>query len=214
MPCGSDAITAVRAGGSYHRKFFAIYFLDVRPIARRGTRWCTCASIGLTASNEKSRAMTDDTTKFWDTVDHLRVAMMTTQTPNGLESRPMSAYVDKDAHTITFITRLDSSKIDDLQNDAHVNLAFADTSANKYVSVTGTARVARDPVRQKALWNAFAEAWMPEGPEAPTTALIDVTPATATIWDSPGKIAMLIKVARANLTQTPPHDDNVTRVTL
>ncbi len=158
--------------------------------------------------------MTEATTKFWDMIDHLRVAMMTTDTPNGLESRPMSAYVDKDAHTITFITRLDSGKTEDIKDDAHVNLAFADTSANKYVSVTGTARVVRDPARQKQMWNAFAEAWMPEGPDAPTTALIEVTPATATIWDSPGKIAMLFKVAKANLTQTPPHDDNVTHVTL
>ena len=100
--------------------------------------------------------MTDDTTKFWDMIDHLRVAMMTTDTPNGLESRPMSAYIDKEAHTISFITSIDSGKTDELKDDAHVNLAFADSSANKYVSVTGTARVTRDPVRQKAMWNAFA----------------------------------------------------------
>ena len=158
--------------------------------------------------------MTDDTTKFWDMIDHLRVAMMTTDTPNGLESRPMSAYIDKEAHTISFITSIDSGKTDELKDDAHVNLAFADSSANKYVSVTGTARVTRDPVRQKAMWNAFAEAWLPEGPEAPSVALIDVTPAHATIWDSPGKLAMLVKVAKANITQTPPKDDNVTHVTL
>ena len=158
--------------------------------------------------------MTDDTTKFWDLIADLRVAMMTTETPNGLESRPMSAYVDKDSHTITFITRLDSGKTEDLKDDAHVNLAFANASTNKYVSVTGTARVARDPAKQKELWNPFAEAWLPEGPEAPTTALIHVTPSSATIWDSPGKLAMLVKVAKANLTQTPPQDDKVTHVTL
>ncbi len=158
--------------------------------------------------------MTDDTSKFWTMIDDLRVAMMTTETANGLESRPMSAYVDKDAHTITFITKLDSEKSGEIAADAHVNLAFADASANKYVSVTGTARVTRDVARQKELWNAFAEAWLPEGPEAPTVGLIDVTPAHATIWDSPGKIAQLVRVAAANLTQTPPKDDRVTRVDL
>ncbi len=158
--------------------------------------------------------MADDITRFWDMIDDIRVAMMTTETPNGLESRPMSAYVDKDAHTITFITRLDSGKTDDLADDSKVNLAFANASTNKYVSVTGTARVARDPAKQKELWNAFAEAWLPEGPEAPTTALIHVTPETASMWDSPGKLAMLVKVARANITQTPPKDDKVTHVTL
>ncbi len=158
--------------------------------------------------------MTDDTTKFWDMIEDIRVAMLTTETPNGLESRPMSAYVDKDAGDIWFITRIDSGKTDEIKDDAKVNLGFANSSSNKYVSVTGTARIVRDPAKQKELWNPFAEAWMPEGPEAPTTGLIHVTPEHATIWDSPGKLAMLIKVAKANLTQTPPKDDKVTRVTL
>lgn len=158
--------------------------------------------------------MTDDTTKVWDMIEEIRVAMLTTDTATGLESRPMSAYVDKAAHAIWFITRIDSGKTNEIKDDAHVNLAFADSKANKYVSVTGTARVVRDPAKQKDLWNAFAEAWMPEGPEAPTTALIQVTPGHATLWDSPGKLAMLIKVAKANLTQTPPKDDKVTHVTL
>jgi general stress protein 26 len=158
--------------------------------------------------------MDSDTKKFWDMIDDIRVAMLTTDTPHGLESRPMSAYVDKAAGYIWFITRIDSDKTGEIKDDAHINLAFANSSSNKYVSVTGTARVVRDPAKQKELWSSFAEAWMPEGPEAPTTALIHVTPAHATIWDSPGKLAMLVKVARANLTQTPPKDDNVTHVTL
>jgi general stress protein 26 len=157
--------------------------------------------------------MTDET-KVWDLIEDIRVAMLTTDTLDGLQSRPMSAYVDRAAHAIWFITRIDSDKTNEINDDAHVNLAFADSKSNKYISVTGTARVVRDPVKQKQLWNAFAEAWMPEGPEAPTTGLIHVTPAAATLWDSPGKLAMLVKVAKANITQTPPKDDKVTHVTL
>lgn len=158
--------------------------------------------------------MDSDTTKLWNMIDDIRVAMLTTEGNDGLESRPMSAYTDKDAGLIRFITRIDSGKTDEIKDDSKVNLGFADSKGNKYVSVTGTARVVRDPVKQKELWNPFAEAWMPEGPEAPTTALIEVNPAHATIWDSPGKLAMLVKVAKANITQTPPKDDEVTHVTL
>lgn len=158
--------------------------------------------------------MTDEITKFWDMIEDLRVAMLTTETASGLESRPMSAYVDKAAGAIWFITRVDSDKTNEIKDDAAVNLAFANSSSNKYVSVTGTARIVRDTAKQKKLWNPFAEAWLPEGPEAATVGLIHVTPAHATIWDSPGKLAMLVKVAKANLTQTPPHDDKVTHVTL
>ena len=158
--------------------------------------------------------MTDDTAKFWTMIDDIRVAMLTTETSNGLESRPMSAYVDKAANAIWFITRLDSSKTDEIKDDAHVNLAFADAKANSYVSVTGTARVVRDPAKTKELWNPFAEAWLPEGPEAPTVGLIHVTPEHATLWDSPGKLATLIRVAAANITQSPPKTDQVKHVTL
>jgi general stress protein 26 len=158
--------------------------------------------------------MTDDITKVWDMIDDIRVAMLTTQTATGLVSRPMSAYVDKACHAIWFITKIDSDKTNEIKDDAHVNLAFADSKGNKYVSVTGTARVVRDPAKQKELWNPFAEAWLPEGPEAPTTGLIHVSPAQATLWDSPGKLAMLVKVAKTNVMQTPPKDDDVTHVTL
>jgi len=158
--------------------------------------------------------MTDDTTKVWDMIEEIRVAMLTTDAANGLESRPMSAYVDRNGHAIWFITKLDSDKTNEIKEDAHVNLAFADSKANKYVSVTGTARVVRDAAKAKELWNPFAEAWLPEGPEAPTTGLIHVTPAHATLWDSPGKLALLVQVAKANITQTPPKNDNVIHTAL
>ncbi len=158
--------------------------------------------------------MSDDTTKFWDLIDDIRVAMLTTEGANGLESRPMSAYVDKAANAIWFITKLASDKTHEIKDDAHVNLAFSDSKANKYVSVTGSARIVQDPAKQKELWNPFAEAWLPEGPEAPTTGLIHVTPEHATMWDSPGKLATLVRVAAANITQTPPKNDNVKRIEL
>lgn len=158
--------------------------------------------------------MADNTTRVWDMIEDIRVAMLTTETPGGLESRPMSAYVDREHHAIWFITKLDSDKTNEIVDDAHVNLAFADSKGNKYVSVTGTARIVRDAAKAKELWNPFAEAWLPEGPAAPTTGLIHVTPVAATLWDSPGKLALLVKVAKANITQTPPQDDNVVKVAL
>lgn len=160
--------------------------------------------------------MTDTTAeaKLWDLIEDIRSAMLTTETDHGLESRPMSAYVDKEAKLIWFLTRIDTPKIDEIRDDSRVNLAFADSGNNKFVSVSGTARIVRDPVKQKELWNPYAEAWLPEGPDAPTTALIRVDPEHGTAWDSPGKLAQLFRVAKANVTQVPAADDRVTRVTL
>lgn len=143
--------------------------------------------------------MNDDIDRVWDAIEDLRTGMLTTEGANGLESRPMSAHVERETSSLWFITRLDSDKTSEIANDAHVNVAFAGSS--KWVSVTGTARVVRDAVKAKQLWSPFAEAWMPEGPEAATTGLIQVRASNATLWDEPGKIAQLFHVAVANVTQ-------------
>ena len=82
-------------------------------------------------------------------------------------------------------------------------------------SVTGHAHVVRDVAKQKELWSSFAEAWLPQGPEAPDVGLIRVDPIAATYWDSPsGKIAQLWEIAKANVTQTRPDSDEVRKINL
>ena len=155
-----------------------------------------------------------DQDKLWDAIKDIRTGMLTTAAAGGLESRPMSASVDKAAGKLWFITRLDSEKTNEIADDSDVNVAFADTGSNSWVSVTGTARVVRDAGKAKQLWSPFAEAWMPEGPSAPTTALIEVTPSHATLWDAPNKLVQLFQVAAANITQKPPGSGTVTHVNL
>jgi general stress protein 26 len=160
------------------------------------------------------RTMKDDQEKLWDAIEAVRTGMLTTEGSDGLESRPMSASVERETSTLWFITRIDSAKTHEIADDAQVNVAFGDPKANNWVSVTGIARVVRDAAKAKELWSPFAEAWMPEGPEAPTTALIKVTPRHATVWDAPNKLVQLFQVAAANVTQKPPSSGDVTHVTL
>lgn len=162
--------------------------------------------------------MSDDRypeTKLWEMIDDIRVAMLTTKRGDRLESRPMHAYLDRDARCLWFITPLDTEKTHEIADGEAVNLAFVDKDDQTYVSLNGHARVVRDVAKQKELWNAFAEAWLPQGPEAPDVGLIRVDPIDATYWDSPSsKIAKLWEVAKANATQTPPDNDEVRKVSL
>lgn len=155
-----------------------------------------------------------DRDKLWDAIKDIRTGMLTTAGDDGLESRPMSASVDREAGRLWFITRIDSDKTKEIKEDSDVNVAFAAPNSNSWVSVTGTARVVRDAAKAKQLWSPFAEAWMPEGPEAPTTALIEVTPRHATLWDEPNKLVQLFQVAVANVTQKPPSGGEVLHVNL
>ncbi len=155
-----------------------------------------------------------DQEKLWDAIKDIRTGMLTTSGARGLESRPMSASVDKTEGKLWFITKLGSEKTHEIADDSDVNVAFASPGSNSWVSVSGKARVVRDPGKAKQLWSPFAEAWMPEGPEAPTTALIEVTPSHATLWDAPNKLVQLFQVAAANITQKPPGSGEVTHVNL
>jgi general stress protein 26 len=153
--------------------------------------------------------------KFWDLIEDIRICMLATSRGDVIESRPMSAYPDRDGRVIWFITPLDTEKTHEIGDGEAVNLSFADTGDSTYVAVVGHARVIRDVARQKQLWNAFAEAWLPQGPEAENVGLIRVDPVRATFWDSPSsKVAQLWEVAKANVTQTPPDNDEVRTVNL
>lgn len=153
--------------------------------------------------------------KLWDMIEEMRTGMLTVKRVDRLESRPMTAYVDRNQRLIWFITELDTKKTDEIEQDEVVNIAFIDNDDRSFVSVSGNARVVRDVAKQKQLWNAFAEAWLPEGPEAPNVGLIRVEPTDATYWDSPSSTAaQLWRIAVANATQTPPKGDDIRKVNL
>jgi general stress protein 26 len=65
-----------------------------------------------------------------------------------------------------------------------VNLAYADTDKNNYLSVSGTARMNQDRQKLHELWSVWSEAWLPQGPDAKDVALIAVEPDDAKLWDA------------------------------
>jgi len=155
--------------------------------------------------------MADNHTEtFWKLVKSIRTCMLTAQNDGKLQSRPMTAYAMPEENRIYFITRLDTGKTHALEDGQNVNLGFAHVGDNNYISVEGTARVVRDPARQQELWNLFAEAYMPEGPTADTTGMIEVTPETATYWSGASwTITQLWQVAVANVLQEEPETEQV-----
>ena len=63
------------------------------------------------------------------------------------------------------------------------------------------AAVVDDDAKLKELWNTFAEAWLPGGPEDPNAVLIKVDVEHGEYWDTPGgKVASLLSFAKTKLT--------------
>src|SRR5215218_1516766 len=118
--------------------------------------------------------MTDkDSDKLVDLMRDMYVAMFTTTTDEGtLRSVPMARQEVEASAELWFITAKDTAHVRDLQVRPHVGLTFS--SRDAWVSIQGTATLVDDREKLAELWNTFAEAWLPGGPDNPDAALIRV----------------------------------------
>jgi len=148
----------------------------------------------------------------WKAIRDIRTAMLTTMEDGELVSRPMASLARPEEGRIYFVTRMDA-KVGEIGGSALVNLAYADTSANLYVSVSGTASTSQDRHKLRELWSMWVEAWLPEGPDGDDVALVTVTPSHAKIWDATSsRLIYAGKVLKALATQRPPDGGDVAEV--
>ena len=143
----------------------------------------------------------DDRAKLIELMDGMYIAMFTTTSDDGtLQSVPMARQeVEPDAE-MWFIAARDTKHVADIQVEPRVSLTFS--SRASWVALTGTAEVVDDDAKLKELWNTFAEAWLPGGPEDPNAVLIKVVVEEGEYWDTPGgKVASLLSFAKTKLTR-------------
>ena len=144
-------------------------------------------------------------TKLWSMIKDIKVAMMTTWDGEQMHARPMHGHQQEFAGKLYFLTRLDSGKTDEIRHYDKLNLAYADTKDNSYVSVAGRGRITTDRTRIREFWNPVAAAWFPQGLDDPDLALIEVDAEAAQYWDgTSSSMKFLYQIARANLTGREP----------
>jgi general stress protein 26 len=145
--------------------------------------------------------------KVWGLIRDVKVAMLVTKDEDGqLRGRPMRAVQASDfTGTLWFFTTRHSPKAEEIGQDAHVLLTYADPGAQTYVSVSGTAQVLRDPAKQKELWSEPLRTWFPGGPDDPEAALLQVAVEGAEYWDSPSSsFVHAYGYVKARLSGEPP----------
>lgn len=131
-------------------------------------------------------AVSHDISKLVDKIKEIRIAMMTTSEPDGsLHSRPMFTHEPEPNGTLWFFTEQDSKKIDEVQQDRHINLAYSKPEDNLYVAISGTANVVTDRAKIKELWSESLRGWFPKGQDDPNIALLKVSIDAGEFWDSP-----------------------------
>lgn len=134
-----------------------------------------------------------------------RFATVTTRGADGnLYSRPLAVLGGDEFDGIAyFFTPEPSPKTEDIANDPHVNVAYADGAS--HISLTGTASISRDQAIIDLYWNPWAESWFEGGRDDPVVALLKVEATSIEYWhvDKPA-VVRAVEVARALITNTPP----------
>lgn len=148
--------------------------------------------------------------KLWSLIKDIRVALFTTRHPNGhLHSRPMTLQnkdVDE-SESLWFFMSKQGDPLADITASSEVNVGFADSGHDSYVSVSGTAEISEDLAKKQALWTKMAEAWFPGGAADPDLALVRVRITHASYWDvKASKLMQLFAMAKAAVTGEPPTD--------
>jgi general stress protein 26 len=140
--------------------------------------------------------------KVKELIESIRIGMLTTQSEQGhLVSRPMAVMKIDEQGNLWFLTKKDSPKTDEIQQDYHVNVAFAHPDKASYVSVAGTAAEFHDRAKIEELWSPMAKPWFPDGKDDPSLLALKVHTDTAEYWDSTSsRMVRLFEMARAAIT--------------
>jgi general stress protein 26 len=148
----------------------------------------------------------DQITKLRDLVKDIGFCMLTTLTEDGsLHSRPMSLNGEIEPNgDLWFFTYIDSPKVTEVDHEEQVNVSFSAPNKQRYVSISGTAKVVRDRTKIQQLWKPELKAWFPKELDEPGIALLKVTALTAEYWDAPASwVAKTIGFVKAATTGQP-----------
>ncbi|HEX2644231.1 MAG TPA: pyridoxamine 5'-phosphate oxidase family protein [Thermoanaerobaculia bacterium] len=147
-----------------------------------------------------------DIEKLRELIKGIRIAMLTTVDEDGsLRSRPMGTQQAEFDGDLWFFTAHSSPKVNEVEREHQVNVSYSDPDSQRYVSVSGTARVVRDRAKAEELWNPFLKTWFPKGLDDPELALLKIEVQKAEYWDSPSSAMIhLVGIVKATLTGKRP----------
>ena len=107
--------------------------------------------------------MNNDIAKLHEMIEDIEIAMMTTRRADGhLVSRAMATQKRAPGADLWFVTSEDTMKLDELEQDPHVNLAYYKDRTREWISVSGIATPTRDRETIHRLYARDWKAWFPE----------------------------------------------------
>lgn len=151
---------------------------------------------------------TSDLQTLWDLIKDIKFGMLTHRHGDGsLQGHPLTTQnksMDENSVLYFFISQK-SEMATRLRSDSKVNVSYADTGADNYVSIAGTAQFSDDAAKKEALFNPIVKAWFPGGVTDPDLALLEVRISHAEYWNAKdNKPTQLFKMVQSALTGERP----------
>ena len=146
--------------------------------------------------------------KLADLIDDIRICMLPTVDTDGKPwSRPMAVQEVAFGGDLWFFTRDDSEKVEHVERNRKVGVAFAHPGRQDYVTMAGTALVVKDKAKAEEMWSKPLEAWFPKGLDDPHLRLLKVQVERAEYWDSPSSpVVYALGFVKSKLTGKPARD--------
>ncbi len=157
--------------------------------------------------------MSTELDTFYEMVEDIGVAMMTTRRSDGhLESRAMANQKRAAGADLWFVTAEGAGKLRSLENDPHINLSYYKDRTREWISVSGVATISRDRKKIHELYAPDWKMWFPdEGdprhgtPDDPRLVLIGVDIHAAVFLEvNKPQPVVLYEVVKGWLTGTEP----------
>jgi len=138
--------------------------------------------------NQRMRVEQRSMEKLIELVRDFDTAMLVTETGDEeFRARPMVIADVTNEGEVWFVASLMSPKVDEITQDPRALVVLQ--SEGRYLSLSGTASVRRDPERLRKLWSDSVRGWFRDQSD-PNLVLLRIQPTWGEYWDNSGPEAI------------------------
>lgn len=139
--------------------------------------------------------------KIKELTEGIDFCMLTTNDGGVLRSRPMSTQQTDFDGDLWFFTSEDTHKVEEIEKDDRVAVAYSNPGKNTFVSISGKGSISKDKAKMEELWSPVLKAWFPEGLNDPKLCLLKVESDQAEYWEgSSSTLVQLFGMVKAIAT--------------
>ena len=99
--------------------------------------------------------------KIKELTEGIDFCMLTTNDGGVLRSRPMSTQQTDFDGDLWFFTSEDTHKVEEIEKDNRVAVAYSNGSKNTFVSISGKGSISKDRAKMEELWSPVLKALVP-----------------------------------------------------